>query len=61
MNNIIVWVLMTYSHGGSATPTMEFNTQEKCERAAISMVKQTEQKIGWLSYMKEPFCVKIEK
>jgi hypothetical protein len=51
---------MAYSHNGNWIPTIEFNTQKKCEAAADSIFKQTEEHISF-GYSKKPWCAKIDK
>ena len=58
--NTVVWVMMAFA-GHNFIPTMEFTTQEKCERAGAS-IKSVYDNRGWSQgNMREPWCVKVEK
>ena len=60
MNTAIVWVLMSWSYGGYSIPTIEFKSQEKCEVAAIALVKQADPHYS-IGSMRQPWCARIEK
>jgi hypothetical protein len=51
---------MAFSHSANWIPTIEFQTQEKCEAAAAAIVKQADAHTNW-GNIKTPWCAKIEK
>lgn len=57
----IVWVLVSVIYSGhfinSAVPTLEFNTQEACERAIATFRHEATNKTGSVTMR----CVRIEK
>lgn len=59
--NTVVWVLISLVNSGhfvhSIVPTMEFNTQQRCEAAITVFVNETDNKVGRAQMR----CVRIEK
>lgn len=58
--NTFVFVMMVFTHNANYVPTLEFKSQELCERATNVIKAQTDPQIKW-GNMRQPFCVRIEK
>lgn len=56
----IVFVLMVWSHGGYAIPTLEFSSLEKCNSALLEMERNVGKSGTFLTGIRGR-CVKIEK
>jgi len=54
-----VWILILFSHAAYPTAGPEFNTQQKCEVARATIVKQVEE-ARWGTTVKS-MCIRIEK
>ena len=56
--NTIVWIIVMYGH--SVTMGPEFNSKEKCERAATAIIQSVNDRLT-LGNMRPAWCVRIEK
>lgn len=57
--NTLIFVLMVSTHGFSWVPTIEFNTSQKCEAAAISYEAEANKHEN--GSPRRPWCWKVEK
>ena len=58
--NTVVFVLMVMTAPGYWTPTIEFATQDKCEKAMASFMVEAD-KHTRLGSPRQPWCWKVEK
>jgi len=62
MNNIIVWVMVVYSHSGNYVPTLEFTTEQKCIVAVSTIKNYVDLRKSWGFIDQRPaYCIRIEK
>lgn len=60
--NTVVWIMVMLGSSGVVTDIVtgpEFTSRDKCERAALTIHKSANEK--FMSVVKKPFCVRIEK
>lgn len=58
--NMVVWIMLLATHGYKMSAGPEFSTKEKCEKAAVIMVKAFDE-TRLIGKSEMPLCVKIEK
>lgn len=58
--NTVVWIMIMVAHGNNFSTGPEFSTQEKCERAVVTIHEVVDKKF-WVGPVRKPFCVRIEK
>jgi hypothetical protein len=54
----VVWIMVMLGYGGGINTGPEFNSKEKCERAAAVVSQSLKDREGGL---RPVWCVKIEK
>jgi hypothetical protein len=59
MNTVVIWVLMSWT-GHADIPTIEFNSKEKCEKAADIIYRQLDERTSW-GHARKMWCARIEK
>ncbi len=58
--NTVVWIMVMFGYGSNIVTGSEFNSQEKCEKAAQA-IKQSANDAILIGGVKKPWCVRIEK
>lgn len=55
-----VWIMVMYGYGINIVTGPEFNTLERCERAAAVITQSANDRLT-IGSIRKPFCVRIEK
>jgi hypothetical protein len=56
-----VFVLMVWGYASAWIPTMEFSTQQKCDAAVATYIKQGSDHMPWGAPDLKAWCMKVEK
>ena len=58
--NTVVWIMVMLGYGGGINTGPEFNSKEKCERAAAVVTQYVNDRLT-IGGVRPAWCVRIEK